>query len=345
MPAPVKISVVVPVLDEEESLPVLYQEVRETLEACGERWELIFVDDHSTDGSLRVMLHLGASDPRVRVIRFRRNFGQTAALSAGFEEARGEIVITMDGDLQNDPADIPLLLKTMDEGWDIVAGWRRDRQDRMWSRRIPSQMANRLINLDTGTRIHDTGCTLKAFRAQIVKNLSLYAEQHRFLPAMSRSSGARVTEVVVNHRARRFGSSKYGLERALHVLLDLLTVKLIAQFSHRPLHYFGLFSLPFAAISAGFLFMSTVDWGKLSLHYEWTRMMGFIVLLFFMLAVYFVMLGLLSELAVVASGMHKRGVLDRVVAAVNRPWVERPGPGQGGPLPGASGPGEHGGRA
>jgi glycosyltransferase involved in cell wall biosynthesis len=308
----------VPVLAEEESLPVLYAEVRRTLEQVGVSWELIFVDDHSTDGSLRVMLHLGAGDPRVRVIRFRRNFGQTAALSAGFEHARGEVVVTMDGDLQNDPADIPMLLETLEQGFDIVAGWRRNRQDRMWTRRLPSLAANRLINLVTGTRIHDTGCTLKAFRAKVVKSLSLYAEQHRFLPAMSRSSGARVTEVVVNHRARRFGSSKYGLERAMVVLLDLFTVKLIAQFSHRPLHYFGLFSLPFAAISASFLFMSTVDWGKMSLHDEWTRMMGFIVLLFFMLAVYFVMLGLLSELAVAASGMHRRGVLDRVVNAVGR---------------------------
>jgi len=319
MSAAVQISVVVPVLDEEQSLPVLYAEVRETIERLGQSFELIFVDDHSTDGSLRAMLHLGAGDARVRVIRFRRNFGQTAALAAGFEFARGEVVITMDGDLQNDPADIPLLIETLEQGWDIVAGWRRDRHDRVWTRRLPSWLANRLINLVTGTRIHDTGCTLKAFRAQIIKNLPLYAEQHRFLPAMSRSSGARVTEVVVNHRARRFGTSKYGLERAFHVLLDLFTVKLIAQFSHRPLHYFGLFSLPFAVISAWFLFMSTVDWGKLSLHHEWTRMMGFVVLLFFMLAVYFVMLGLLSELAVMASGMHRRGVLERVVATIRGP--------------------------
>jgi glycosyltransferase involved in cell wall biosynthesis len=318
----VQISVVVPVLDEERSLPVLYAELVETLERMGRSFELVFVDDHSTDGSLRAMLHLGAGDPRVRVIRFRRNFGQTAALAAGFEHARGEIVVTMDGDLQNDPADIPLLVDTLERGWDIVAGWRRNRSERMWTRRLPSWLANRLINLVTGTRIHDTGCTLKAFRRRIAKNLPLYAEQHRFLPAMSRSSGARVTEVVVNHRPRRFGSSKYGLERALQVLLDLLTVKLIAQFSHRPLHYFGLFSLPFAGISAWFLFMSTVDWGKFTLHQEWTRMMGFIVLLFFMLAVYFVMLGLLSELAVIASGMHRRNVLERVVDTI-RPGETR----------------------
>ena len=317
-PPPPQVSVVVPVLDEEESLPVLYQEIRGTLEGAGIPFELILVDDHSTDGSLRVMLHLGAGDRRVRVVRFRRNFGQTAAMSAGFELARGAVVVTMDGDLQNDPADIPRLVAKLDEGYDIVAGWRRDRQDRMWTRKLPSRLANRLINMVTGTRIHDTGCTLKAFRAQVVKNFSLYAEQHRFLPAMSRSSGARVTELVVNHRARRFGASKYGLERALVVLLDLFTVKLIAQFSYRPLHYFGLFSLPFAGIAVGFLFMSTVDWGKLSLHHEWTRMMGFVVLLFFMLAVYFVMLGLLSELAVTASGMHRRGVLDRVVTHMGR---------------------------
>ena len=319
MSAPVRISVVVPVLDEVESLPTLYREVRDSLEALGATFELVFVDDHSTDGSLQTMLHLGASDPRVRVVRFRRNFGQTAALSAGFEHARGEVVVTMDGDLQNDPADIPRLLAKMEQGYDIVAGWRRERRDRMTTRRVPSLVANRLVNWMTGTRIHDTGCTLKAFRSVVIKNLPIYAEQHRFLPAMSQTSGARVTELVVNHRPRRFGKSKYGLERAFYVLLDLLTIKMIAQFSHRPLHYFGLFSLPFAGISALFLFASAVDWGKMQFHHEWTRMMGFIVLLFFLLAVYFVMLGLLSELAVTASGMHRRGVLDRIVATVGGP--------------------------
>jgi glycosyltransferase involved in cell wall biosynthesis len=323
MSAPVRISVVVPVLNEEESLPELYREVRDTLGALGVSWELLFVDDHSTDGSLKAMLFLGATDPHVRIVRFRRNFGQTAALSAGFEHARGEIVVTMDGDLQNDPADIPRLVSKLEEGYDIVAGWRKDRQDTMTTRRVPSLIANRLINLVTGTRIHDTGCTLKAFRSQIIKNLPIYAEQHRFLPAMSRTSGANVTEVVVNHRARRFGTSKYGLERAFFVLLDLFTIKMIAQFSHRPLHYFGLFSMPFAGIAVLFLFSSTFDWGKMQLHHEWTRMMGFIVLLFFLLAVYFVMLGLLSELAVTASGMHRRGVLDRIVATVVGPAPKR----------------------
>jgi len=322
MVQPLFVSVVVPVLNEEESIPMLYREVREALDGPrvppGTRWELIFVNDHSTDASLRKMLALRATDPRIRVVSFRRNFGQTAALSAGFEHARGDVVVTMDGDLQNDPADVPELIRELERGYDIVAGWRKARQDGLFLRRVPSIVANRLINLVTGTRIHDTGCTLKAFRAKLIKNLPIYAEQHRFLPAMSRSSGARVCELVVNHRPRRFGHSKYGLGRAVRVLLDLFTIKLIAQFSHRPLHYFGLFSLPFAAISALFLFVSSVDWGKMRLVDEWSRMMSFVIVLFFLLACYFVMLGLLSELAVVASGMHQRRVLDRIMNSVER---------------------------
>jgi len=316
------ISVVIPILNEEESIPLLFEEIRDTLDGprmpAGTRWELLFVDDHSTDSSLEQMLALRDGDRRVRVVRFRRNFGQTAALSAGFEQARGNIVVTMDGDLQNDPADIPELVRELDKGFDVVAGWRKARQDGLILRRVPSIAANRLINLVTGTRIHDTGCTLKAFRAKLVKNLPIYAEQHRFLPAMSRSSGARVAELVVNHRPRRFGHSKYGIGRAVRVLLDLFTIKLIVQFSHRPLHYFGLFSLPFAGISALFLFVSSVDWGKMRLVDEWSRMMGFVIVLFFLLACYFVMLGLLSELAVIASGMHRRRVLDRIMNSVER---------------------------
>jgi glycosyltransferase involved in cell wall biosynthesis len=312
-PAP-RISVVVPIYNEEESLPVLYREVRETLDGRGWSWELIFVDDRSSDGSLGAALALRAEDPRVKLVCFRRNFGQTAALSAGFEMSRGEIVVTMDGDLQNDPADIPELVARIDEGWDIAAGWRKDRRDAYLLRRVPSWLANRLVAAVTGTRVHDTGCTLKAFRRQVVKNLPIYAEQHRFLPAMSRSSGARVSEVVVHHRPRRFGRSKYGLGRAVRVLLDLLAIQMISRFSHRPLHYFGLFSLPFAGASLFFLFMGTVNWHTFELVDEWPQFVVFVFVLFLLLAVYFVLLGLLSELAVTASGMHRRPVLDRILS-------------------------------
>jgi glycosyltransferase involved in cell wall biosynthesis len=312
------ISVVVPVYNEEDSLPVLYREVRETLEAFGRTFELLFVDDHSTDSSLRVMLALRAEDARVRVIHFRRNFGQTAALSAGFEHSRGAVVVTMDGDLQNDPRDIPALIAKIDDGCDIVAGWRKTRRDDWLLRRVPSQVANRLIAYVTDTQIHDTGCTLKAFRSQLVKNLTIYAEQHRFLPAMSRGSGARMAEIVVNHRPRRFGKSKYGIERALRVLLDLFVIKLISQFAHRPLHFFGLFSLPFAAFSLVILFTGTVDVRHMRFDDEWLPMVGFAFMLFLCLVSYFLMLGLLSELIVTASGMHRRGVLERFVASSGR---------------------------
>lgn len=307
-----EISVVVPVYNEEDSLPILYREVRDAIEAMGTSFELILVDDHSTDSSLKCMLALRAEDPRVKVLHFRRNYGQTAALSAGFEAARGGIVITMDGDLQNDPADIPRLVAKMREGFDVVAGWRKNRQDGFVLRRLPSKIANRLIAWVTDTPIHDTGCTLKAFRSKLVKNLSLYAEQHRFLPAMSRGSGAQIAEIIVHHRARRFGYSKYGLERALRVLLDLFVIKLISQFAHRPLHYFGLFSLPFAALAWSVLFLA-VDWSNIQLDNNWPQWAFCVFSLFLLPAVHFILLGLLSELIVMASGVHRRSVLDRLV--------------------------------
>jgi glycosyltransferase involved in cell wall biosynthesis len=307
-----EISVVVPIYNEEESLALLHAEVRDALESMGTSFELILVDDHSTDRSLARMLELRRADPRVKVLHFRRNYGQTAALAAGFDRARGEIVITMDGDLQNDPADIPRMVAKLRQGFDIVAGWRKNRQDGFVLRRVPSRVANRLIAWVTDTPIHDTGCTLKAFRAPVVKRLSLYGEQHRFLPAMSRGSGAQVAELVVHHRARRFGQSKYGLERALRVLLDLFVIKLISQFAHRPLHYFGLFSLPFALLAWAVLFVF-VDWSNVDAAGNWPQWAFTVFALFLLPAVHFVLLGLLSELIVMASGVHRVRVLDRLV--------------------------------
>jgi glycosyltransferase involved in cell wall biosynthesis len=317
MPREVDISVVVPVYNEEESLAPLYAEVRAALDRPdGPRpdWELVLVDDRSTDRSLEIMLGLREGDRRVRVVRFRRNAGQTAAMAAGFDRARGRVVVTMDGDLQNDPADIPAMVARLDEGYDIVAGWRRKRHDGLFLRLVPSWIANRLIAVVTGTRIHDTGCTLKAFRRQVVKNLPIYAEQHRFLPAMSRSTGARVVEVEVNHRPRRYGHSKYGLGRAFRVFLDLFVIKMISQFAHRPLHYFGLFALPFAAFSLVCLLLGAVDFGRMEVVDEWPQVAALSTALFLLLAVHFVLLGLLAELVVTASGLHRRNVLDRILA-------------------------------
>ncbi len=300
----IDVSVVVPVLDEEPNLEILYGEIRETLAPLDLAWEVIFVDDGSTDRSLEILVGLWREDPHVRVIQFRKRSGQTSAMAAGFDESRGRVVITMDGDLQNDPADIPLLLARLDGGADIVAGWRKRRHDGFLLRRLPSMMANRLIGLVTGTTIHDTGCSLKAFRRELVQNLPIYAEQHRFLPAMSQGSGARVEEVEVNHRPRRFGKSKYGLGRATRVILDLMTIKLITSFSQHPLQYFVGLTLPFGLATVVLLFtaLGYAREGALDRGLEQILVLAF--LLSVMAGVYFLMLGLLAELAVKASDLH-----------------------------------------
>jgi glycosyltransferase involved in cell wall biosynthesis len=202
-------------------------------------YEIIFVDDGSTDGSFGILKKLHASDPRVRVIRFRRNFGQTAALSAGFAYARGAVVVAMDADLQNDPADIPMLVAKLDEGYDVVSGWRKKRQDKALTRRLPSKMANWLISRITEVNLHDFGCTLKAYRREVLTETRLYGEMHRFIPALASWSGAKVTECVVNHRPRIAGKAKYGLERTLKVMLDLITIKFLGSFSTKPIYVFG----------------------------------------------------------------------------------------------------------
>jgi glycosyltransferase involved in cell wall biosynthesis len=317
---PVRVSVVVPVFNEEESLPVLHGEIAGALAPTGWNYEVIFVDDCSTDRSLRVMLELRAADPRVKIVKFRRNYGQTAGLGAGFDQASGAVVATLDGDLQNDPADIPRMVALLDEGYDIVAGWRKRREDGFLLRRLPSRLANRLIAWFTGVPIHDTGCTLKVFRRELVRSLSIYADQHRFLPVLSAGSGARVCELVVNHRSRRYGQSKYGLSRATRVLLDLLSIKLIVQFSQRPLHYFGLLSLTFAGFGLFFATVALISIDPASprgggdgLINRWELSVVSILMLVFMMVVYFALLGLLGELAVKASGMHRRTILNRIL--------------------------------
>jgi glycosyltransferase involved in cell wall biosynthesis len=222
------------------------------------------VDDGSRDGTAEKLRGICERDPRVKVVRFRRNYGQTAALQAGFDQARGDVVITLDGDLQNDPNDFGLLLRHIEEGYDVVSGWRKNRQDKMLSRRVPSMAANWLIGKLTGTRIHDNGCTLKAYRLEVVRKASLYAEMHRFLAPMMSLSGCRTKEVVVNHRARQFGRSKYGISRIWKVFLDLLTVKMLLGFTTRPALWFGLLSLPF--LGATLLAMAA----SVYVHFAWT---------------------------------------------------------------------------
>jgi glycosyltransferase involved in cell wall biosynthesis len=239
------VSVLVPVYNEEESLRPLHEELVAQLSRFGNRgYEIILVDDGSDDTSFDICRDLHETHPTTtRVIRFRRNYGQTAALAAGFGFARGNVIVPMDADLQNDPSDIHELVEKLEEGFDVVSGWRKSRQDRLISRRIPSVFANWLISWSTGVRLHDYGCTMKAYRREIADHLQLYGEMHRFLPALAHWAGARVTEIPVNHRPRRFGSSKYGIDRTLRVLLDLVTVKFLLSYSTKPMQVFGRFGV------------------------------------------------------------------------------------------------------
>jgi glycosyltransferase involved in cell wall biosynthesis len=240
------VSLVIPIYNESPNIPDLCRELTSVLEQWGVTYEILFVDDGSTDDSFEQLAKIQGGDSRIRVIRFRRNFGQTAAFAAGFAKARGRLIVTSDGDLQNDPGDIPAMAAKIDEGYDIVCGWRKDRKDPWLTRRFPSIMANRLISWATGVRLHDYGCSLKVFRAEVVKPLRLYGEMHRFLPAIASEMGVRIAEVVVNHRARRHGLSKYGLGRTVRVVLDLLTVKFLLSYSTRPLQIFGLVGIGMA---------------------------------------------------------------------------------------------------
>ena len=254
-----EISVVIPVRNEAPALEELYRELTETLGAWNRSYEIIVIDDGSTDESFEILARLQARDARVRVIRFRRNFGQTAAFAAGFDHARGRLIVTSDGDLQNDARDIPAMVEALERGADIVCGWRKDRKDAFLSRRLPSMIANRLISIATGVRLHDYGCSLKVFRAEVVKPLKLYGEMHRFLPAIASEQGVAITEVVVRHRPRQHGRSKYGIGRTIRVVLDLLTVKFLLSYSTRPLQIFGLIGfamlLPGLAINGWFAFV------------------------------------------------------------------------------------------
>ena len=234
------LSLVIPVYNEQENLSLLFEAIQRVMGPLKKSWELIFVDDGSTDKSLDVLRELVKRDSNhVRVVVFRRNFGQTAAITAGIDHSDGEIIVLLDADLQNDPADIPLLLNKLDEGYDVVSGWRRDRKDNAFTRNLPSAMANGLISWVTGVHLHDYGCTLKAYRRDALKGFRLYGEMHRFIPVFAHSIGARIAEMEVHHRPRRFGKAKYGLERTIKVLLDLFTVKFLLSYSSKPIRLFG----------------------------------------------------------------------------------------------------------
>jgi glycosyltransferase involved in cell wall biosynthesis len=290
--APV-ISVVVPVHDEERSVALLYDELRSALQPLDAAWEAIFVDDGSTDGTFAALTRLHNSEQNVRVVRLRRNFGKAAALVAGFDQARGEIVVTIDGDLQDDPAEIPRLLAKLDEGFDLVTGWKTHRRDPI-SRRLLSRIFNRVTSAFSGVRLHDMNCGLKAYRAEVVHGLRLYGELHRFIPVLAHYRGFRIAELPVNHRPREHGRSRYGVERYLRGFLDLLTVSFIGRYRHRPLHLFGGFGLLLGLIGSAILVYLTVI--KALGHAIGQRPLLMLGVLLVVIGMQFFSLGLISEM-------------------------------------------------
>lgn len=293
----VELSIVIPLYNEEESIGALYEELSSVLNSLGHTYEVIIVDDGSKDASFARLKEVHERDPRWKVIRFRRNYGQTAGLSAGFAAAVGDVVITLDADLQNDPRDIPKLLAKLDEGYDIVSGWRKDRKEPFFSRRLPSMTANWLISKSTGVALHDYGCTLKVYRSVVTKNIHLYGELHRFIPAVASSIGVSVSEVPVNDRARRFGKSKYGIGRTFRVLLDLITVRFILSYSTRPLQIFGGAGLGMGAL--GLLIGLYLTYVKLILGENiGDRPLLILAVLLIILGVQMVSIGLVAEIVV-----------------------------------------------
>ena len=290
------ISVVLPIRDERDNVVPLIDEIREVLAATGKSFEIIAVDDGSRDGSTDLLRRLCAERPELRVVILRRNYGQSAAFDAGFRHASGDVVVTMDADLQNDAGDIPALLAKLDEGYDVVTGWRRNRQDRLLLRRVPSALANRLVRIITGTRSHDLGCSLRAYRREITDELRLYGEMHRFIAVLAETLGARVAELEVNHRPRRSGRSKYGLARAIKVLLDLCTVSYLKRFQTKPIYLFG--GAGVLLFLAGTALSALVLWQKW--HGVWVHRnpLFSIAVMCFLMGMQLVGTGLLAEMTV-----------------------------------------------
>lgn len=297
------VSVIVPVYNEEESLPPLYDALVGALEPLGRPWEIVFCDDGSSDGSVAILERWAQADTRVKVVVFRRNFGQTAAMDAGFKFASGDVLIPIDADLQNDPSDIPRLLEKLDEGFDVVKGWRHKRQDAYWTKTFPSRIANRIISRFTGVALHDYGCTLTAYRREIMTEVNLYGEMHRFIPVFAHWAGGRVTEIRVKHHARRFGTSKYTLSKTFRVILDLLTVRLLAGYSTKPLYFFGRFAFFGFAMSAISAFITLGKkafgggsfWGGAPVY---TDPFFFLTIFFGIVSVQVILFGLLAEINV-----------------------------------------------
>jgi glycosyltransferase involved in cell wall biosynthesis len=290
------LSLIIPVYNEEENLPILYDSIQQALKPINGTWDVIFVDDGSRDNSFDVLKSLAERDPEhVRVLSFRRNFGQTAAIAAGIDHACGEIIVLLDADMQNDPADIPMLLAKLDEGYDLVSGWRKDRKDNRLTRTIPSKLANGLISWTTGVHLHDYGCTLKAYRKDALEGFRLYGEMHRFIPVFAHAVGARITEIPVHHHARKFGKANYGLERTIKIILDLFTVKFLLNYSNKPIYLFG-------GAGAGLMFIGAIDLLYLFVRRTFFGVPAFsspllqIGVMFFIMGFQSILMGLIAEL-------------------------------------------------
>jgi glycosyltransferase involved in cell wall biosynthesis len=311
-----KLSIVIPVYNEEENIPKLYEELKAVLEKLPYDYEIIFVDDGSTDRSYEILKEISQKDKRVKVIRFRRNYGQTAAMYAGFQHAEGDVIITMDGDLQNDPRDIPKLLEKIEEGYDIVSGWRKNRKDNFLTRTLPSKVANWLISKVTGVELHDYGCTLKAYRKEVAKNYRLYGDMHRFLPAVAKSFGAKITEVVVNHRPRLYGKSKYGIGRTIRVMLDILLVKFLNDYLNKPLYAFG--GLGLLMMFLGFIIMLYLSIEKIIFGESiGNRPLLILGVLLFLSGLQLLSTGIIAEVVIRTYYESKRDVPYRIAEKVN----------------------------
>jgi glycosyltransferase involved in cell wall biosynthesis len=291
-------SVVIPVMNEEDNVPLLHHAISEVMQAWGRTYEIVIVDDGSTDRTFPLLEEIAGRDPHLRVVKFRRNFGQSAAMAAGFEHARGEVVVTMDGDLQNDPHDIPMVVAELQKGFEVVSGWRKNRKDKLIIRKVPSKIANRLIRKTTQVSLHDTGCSLKAYRREVVDKISLYGELHRFIPALARVEGARIGEVVVNHHERKFGKSKYNLTRTFRVIMDLTTLNLLLKYLTKPLHFFGVLTLLFNGLGLATLLYGGVRMAQNRLGTEELNVLMSLGFLLIAAGINFLLFGLIANMVV-----------------------------------------------
>ncbi len=320
----VDVSVVVPLYNEEENVRELYRELKEVLSKLDRTYEVVLVDDGSTDGTYRMLEELAEKDPHLCVIRFRRNFGQTAALSAGIERAKGDVIIPMDGDLQNDPNEIPRLLEKMNDGYECVSGWRANRQDKAVTRKLPSMVANRIISWISGIELHDYGCTLKAYKREVIEGVRLYGEMHRFIPIYAAWQGARVTELKVNHRARRFGKSKYGLNRIFKVVLDLMVVKFLFHYMTKPIYVFGGFGM--ASFFLAFASFAIAVYFKLAGLKDFVSTpLPLLTTMFVLVGFLSILMGLLAEVNV-RTYYESQGKRPYVLATIIESRVEPAGP-------------------